>query len=131
MLMVYFLPVEIIDGTEKVTGEDVIHDALLLTTIDPGTRKLIMDTTPDEHNALQTWAILTDAPTPEEEELYHSQVIILPPDPETLLAQELLSHSPDAITLPDVWTLLRIFGRRLGYDFTDTSNWKPLPEESE
>lgn len=117
MLMVYFLPVETIDNTEQVAGTAIIHDALLLTTVDPGTRQLIMDTTPDEHNTLQTWALESRAPTPEEEALYTAQVIILPPDPDTLLAEEILASSPDAITLPDLWTLVRIFGRRLGYRF--------------
>lgn len=32
-------------------------------------------------------------------------------------AQEILASSPDVITQPEIWELLRIFGRRLGYDF--------------
>lgn len=32
-------------------------------------------------------------------------------------AQEILAKSPDVITQPEIWELLRIFARRLGYDF--------------
>ncbi|MBA7568523.1 hypothetical protein ES708_10252 [subsurface metagenome] len=36
-------------------------------------------------------------------------------DPDTIRAQELLDTSPDAITAPKMWELMRIFGRRLGF----------------
>lgn len=39
------------------------------------------------------------------------------PDPDTIRAQEILASSPDAITMPEMWELMRIFGRRLGYRF--------------
>lgn len=32
-------------------------------------------------------------------------------------AQELLASSPDVITQPEMWELIRIFGRRLGFQF--------------
>jgi len=32
-------------------------------------------------------------------------------------AMALLATSPQVITQPEIWELLRIFGRRLGYDF--------------
>jgi len=38
-------------------------------------------------------------------------------DPDTLRAQEILGTSPDAITAPEQWELLRIFGKKLGYRF--------------
>lgn len=36
-------------------------------------------------------------------------------DPDTITARELLGTSPDVITQPEIWQLLRIYGRRLGY----------------
>lgn len=38
-------------------------------------------------------------------------------DPDTLRAEELLQSSPNVITMPEMWELFRIFGRRLGYHF--------------
>lgn len=37
------------------------------------------------------------------------------PDPELDRINELLEQSPAVITMPEVWELLRIIGRRLGY----------------
>lgn len=39
------------------------------------------------------------------------------PTPDELRATEILSHSPTVILLPEVWELLRIFGKKLGYEF--------------
>lgn len=40
-----------------------------------------------------------------------------PPDPDTIRAEEILATSPDAITQPQIWELLRIFGRKFGFRF--------------
>lgn len=117
MIKVYFLQVEVIAGVEVVAGTGIIHDALLETTEQPNVRKLIMDTTPNEHVELATVALEYRDATPEEIERYHAQVIILPPDPDTIRAEELLATSPSVITQPEMWELVRIFGRRLGYRF--------------
>lgn len=37
-------------------------------------------------------------------------------EPEKSRAEEILKNSPVAITLPEIWELLRIFGRKLGYE---------------
>lgn len=117
MIRVYSLALETIDNTEHVAGEDLIHDALLLTAGAPNIRQLIMDTTIEEHLQLTTLAISYRDPTQAEIDLYHASVIIKPPDPDTLRAQELLQTSPTVITQPQIWELLRIFGKRLGYRF--------------
>lgn len=117
MITVCFLPVVTIDGTEQVAGIEIIHDALLECTGDAYVRKLTMDTTDAEHAALFMVAVDMREATQEEIDRYHAQVIIEPPDPTILRAEEILATSPDAITQPEIWELLRIFGRRLGYDF--------------
>ena len=40
----------------------------------------------------------------------------IPPDPDYLRACELLATSPKVITMPEIWELLRIFGRKLGFE---------------
>lgn len=117
MIRVYLLPVETIDGAEQVAGIEFIHDALQLTTETPGTRRLIMNTTQVEHDALVAVAGDTYPASQDEIDLYNAQVEILPPDPDTIRAQEILASSPDVITQPEQWELLRIIGRRLGYRF--------------
>ncbi|MBA7694972.1 hypothetical protein ES703_103588 [subsurface metagenome] len=117
MIQVYLLPTYLEDNTEHVAGETIIHDALLDTTEDPNLRQLIMNTTEDEHNQLLSVAIDWQEATAEEIERYNAQVIIVTPDPDTIRAEEILSTSPDAITGPETWELLRIIGRRLGYRF--------------
>ncbi|MBA7627794.1 hypothetical protein ES703_35263 [subsurface metagenome] len=114
MIRVYLLPVEIIDGTEIVAGCQLIHDALLECTEDAGIRKLIQDTTPDEHDSLLSDCISWRDATQEEIDRYHAQVVITPPDPDIEKAKELLATSPPAITMPEMWELLRIFGRFRG-----------------
>jgi len=40
-----------------------------------------------------------------------------PLSPDDMRASEILANSPDVITLPEMWELVRIFGRRLGFRF--------------
>lgn len=40
-----------------------------------------------------------------------------PPDADTLRAQELLTNPPSAITQPEMWELMRIFGRMHELEF--------------
>jgi len=117
MIRVYSLPVETIEGIETVAGIDIIHDALLECTENPDTRRLIMNTTDLEHQSLLTFPCHWREPTDAELVLYHSLVVISQDSPDTIRAQELLAASPDVITMPEIWELLRIFGRRLGYRF--------------
>ena len=117
MIRTYVLPVQTINNTEQVAGIHLIHDALLLTTENPGVRQLIMNTTPEEHTALATLALSWHDATPEETALYASQVTIYTPTPDTLRAEELLALSPPVISMPQIWELMRIIGRRLGYRF--------------
>ena len=117
MITVYKLPVGLMDNTHIVAGVDIIHDAILLTTRDPGLRTLIIDTTPDEHDQLADLASLWRDPTPEELDLYNEGLEIIPPAPDTIRAEELLAQSPPAITMIEIWELLRIYARRLGYRF--------------
>ena len=117
MIKVYLLLVETIDGKEVVTGIDLIHDAILQTTYDPLIRKLIMDTTPDEDTALTQLAIGTHYATDGEVALYNAHVVISTPDPDTIRVEELLTSSPDVINQPEMWELMRLIGKRLGYRF--------------
>ncbi|MBA7701519.1 hypothetical protein ES703_110259 [subsurface metagenome] len=115
MIRVYILPVRVSDGVESVLGTDIIHDALLLATPFPDLRKLIMDTSVEEHEQLELRSEESGTPTQADIDAYNAQVEILPPDPDTIRAEEILSNSPDVITQPELWELVRIFGRRLGY----------------
>lgn len=117
MIKVYFLSVITIDNTEQVTGEQYIHDALLLATEVPTIRQLIMDTNTVEHTGLSLLCFSHRDPTQAEIDLYNTRPVTLPPSPDTIRAQQLLALSPSAITAPQMWQLLRIFGRRLGYRF--------------
>ncbi|MBA7659129.1 hypothetical protein ES703_67094 [subsurface metagenome] len=117
MITIYFLPVVSANNTDTVAGVDLMHDGILEATEDPLTRKLIMNTTAQEDALLTPLAIETRYPTPDEVEQYLSQVVIVPPDPDTVRAEELLATSPQVITQPDIWELLRIYGRRHGYRF--------------
>lgn len=115
MIKVYLLPVILEGDTEHVAGTDIIHDALLLTTEDHDIRKLIMDTTEAEHEALFNLCVVCPETTQADIQAFNSQVTILPPDPDTIRAEEILATSPEAIPDPEKCELLRIFGRRLGY----------------
>jgi len=114
MIRVYYLPLLIIDGTEQVAGIQWIHDALLEDCESPTIMKLTQDTTSEEDDALIALAYSHHHATQEEIDRYHAQVIIIPPDPDISRAAALLSTSPEAITQPEIWELLRIFGRLLG-----------------
>ena len=115
MIRVYFLPVETIDGTEQVAGIEFMHDALLECTEDPAERKLIMSVTIEEDAWLSGFSTEAYDATQEEIDLYNNQVVITPPDPDIVRAGELLASSPDVITQPEMWELLRIIGRRFGW----------------
>jgi len=117
MITVYLLPVETLNGCDVVAGAEHIHDAVLECTENPNVRKLIMDTTLDEEIALSDVALNVYLPDSEELAIYNAREIAPPPDADALRAAELLAMSPPVITLPEIWELLRIFGRRLGYDF--------------
>lgn len=117
MIRVYYLPVQTIEGIETIAGIEYVHDALLETTESPDSRKLIMDTTTDEDTQLSAVALEARDATQEEIDLYNAQVVITPPDPDTIRAEELLATSPQVITMPEMWELIRIYGRRLGFRF--------------
>lgn len=114
MIRVYFLPVLTIDCIEQVAGIEYIHDALLECTEFPTLRKLIMDTTDAEHQALINADANTATATQAEIDLYNAQVVLTPPEPDLIRANELLATSPTVITMPEMWELIRIFARRLG-----------------
>jgi len=117
MIRIYFLPVKTIGGVDTVAGSDIVHDAILECTEQPDTRKLIMDTTDAEHASLCSVAVDFRDASPDEVNQYNNQVTITPPSPDDLRAAKLLANSPQVITQPEMWELMRIFGRRLGYDF--------------
>ncbi|MBA7662911.1 hypothetical protein ES703_70944 [subsurface metagenome] len=114
MIRVYFLPVEIIDHTEVVAGTEFIHDALLECTENPEIRKLIQDTTEDDHNSLVAVCHLWTDATPEEIDLYNATVTPEPPDPDADIARDILSTHPGTIEPPALTTLIRIYAKRLG-----------------
>ncbi|GAH55949.1 unnamed protein product [marine sediment metagenome] len=114
MIRVYFLPVETIDGTESVAGIEYIHDALLECTEEPDVRKLIQDTTDIEHVELISVEAYEAVTTQEDIDHYHALVSSLPLNPDRIRAGELLSSSPAVITIPEMWELMRIFGRLHG-----------------
>lgn len=115
MIRVYFLPVEIVDGTEQVAGIEFIHDALLDGTEEPDIRRLIMDTTIEEDYELIAAGGDPQDATQEDIDRYHAQVVITPPDPDLIRAKELLATSPAVITQPEMWELMRIYARWLGF----------------
>ena len=117
MIRTYFLPVETIDGVEQVAGIGQIHDAVLLCSEQSDIRKLIQDTTLLEHTTLAYLSTEWREPTQEEIDLFNARRVPPEPSPDTLRAQELLANLPASITQPEMWELMRIFGRRLGYDF--------------
>lgn len=117
MILVYLLPVNTVNGTEVVAGIEFIHDALLLATELVDVRKLIQDTTQAEHDGLFLVALDINDPTAEELALFNAREINPPPTPDYLRACEILSNPNIPIPAPDLAALVRIFGRRLGYDF--------------
>lgn len=115
MLRVYYLPVEPTAEGEQVLGVTLIHHGILECTEEPDVRKLIMDTTPDEHYYLEDMSVLVRDPTQDEIDRFNDRPVEPPPDADTVRAREILATSPDAISMPEIWELLRIIGRRLGY----------------
>lgn len=115
MLKVYYLPVEPTPDGEQVLGVDLIHGAMLECTEQPDVRKLLMDTTPDEHDLLEDMAALVREPTQDEIDLFSAREVEPPPDTDTVRAREILTTSPAVISMPEVWELLRILGKRLGF----------------
>ena len=117
MIRVYLLPVITIGGVEAVDGSQNIFTGVLDTTPDPDIRRLIMDTTPTQHDALAIVAVSWTNATQDEIDYFNGTVIVDPLTPDTLRAEELLASSPQVITQPEMWQLMRIFGRRHGYRF--------------
>lgn len=115
MLRVYYLPVEPTPDGEQVLGVNLIHDALLECTQEPDRRKLIMDTTADEHASLENMAVLVRDPTQDEIDLFNAREVEPPPDPELDRIQELLANPPSVISMPEIWELLRLIAHRLHY----------------
>ncbi len=111
MIRIYYLPVETIDGTEQVAGIEFIHDAILECTVFPDIRLLIMNSAGEEHDLLADEAITWHEAPQETIDLYLAEVTITPPDTDIARAAQLLTNSPDVITQPEMWELLRIFGR--------------------
>lgn len=64
-IRVYYLDTETIDGVEHVKGEAVITNAIL--EIEGTQRKLIMDTTPTQHDALRKLAASNRLAYPQEQ----------------------------------------------------------------
>lgn len=62
---VYYLDTELIDGVEKVKGEAVISNAIL--EIEGTQRKLTMDTTTAQHDALKKLAASSRLAYPQEQ----------------------------------------------------------------
>lgn len=115
MIRGYLLPIETVNGAEQVVGIDLIHNALLLCTIHPNARLLIMNTTDTEDGALILLSLELIDLTQEQIDQFLDTIIPYVPDPDTIRAEELLQSSPNVITQPEQWELLRIIGRRLGY----------------
>ena len=115
MIRVYLLPVLCIQGVDTVVAIEIIHDALLECTANPDVRKLVMDTTPDEHESLVSSGAVPSEATQEDFDAYHALVVTAPPDPDAERYYALLTMSPPSITLPEVWELLRIIGHRFGW----------------
>ena len=115
MIRVYYLDTIIINQTEVVVGSEYIHQAIL--SVEGTLRKLIQDTTDVEHSALASLAESWRDATPQEIAALDALPAVPPPDPDYIRACEILGSSPDVITQPEIWELLRLIGRRLGYHF--------------
>ncbi|GAI84850.1 unnamed protein product [marine sediment metagenome] len=111
MKRVYYLEVERVNNTDTVKGSQYIHDAIL--GIEGTLRKLIQDTTKEEHSGLVAVAESWREATPDE----IAQLEALPPTPEPtpdeLRASEILATSPEMIPQTEIVELLRIICRRI------------------
>jgi len=78
MIRVYYLETEMIDGAEKPKGIEYIHHAIL--EVEGMLRKLIQDTTDEEHNGLiavaNTWR---EATQEEINQFNNAEVAYIPP----------------------------------------------------
>lgn len=72
MIYVYILPITRIDDTDVVTGNQYIHHAHAV--YDAGQATVIMDTTPEEHDALSALALEVRDPT-------EAELALVPPPP--------------------------------------------------
>lgn len=115
MIKIYILPVERIDNTDTVKGIEYIHDSLL--TYGAGKATLIQDTTPEEDTALSALAIEVREPTIEELAAFEALPPTLLPDPDYIRVCEILATSSESISQPEIWELLRLIGKKLGYKF--------------
>ncbi len=117
MIRAYFLPVLIVNDAEQIAGIEFIHDAVVECTIEPLVKKLIQDTSGPEHDGLVALARSWNEAEPYEVDLYNAREIPPSPTPDYIRGCKIL-HNPN-LPMPatDVAELLRIFGRRLGYDF--------------
>jgi len=114
MIRVYYLPVSTVDNTAIVSGLDLIHDAILLCTADPLVRKLIMNTTATDHEALISLAESHREPTQAELDLFNSLPPIPPPNPDKLRLQEIVDNPTEAIPQTEVWEAIRILTKLQG-----------------
>lgn len=113
MIRVYYLEVERVDNTDVVKGIEYIHSAIL--EVDGTLRKLTQDTTDAEHAGLIPMSESWREATQEEIALLEAVEPPPPPDPDAVRVAQLLSTSPSVITMPEIWELLRIYARRLGF----------------
>lgn len=111
MIRAFILPVNLIDGTEHVSGETFIHDALLLSTPNPSLRRLIMDVTPSENDSLFAVCTSFSDATPNEIAILQSLYAptLINPDQDRL--KYLLSTSPQQLTMPIVREILTLLAR--------------------
>ncbi len=64
MITVYYLEIETVDGAHRPKGWQYIHNAI--SQIEGTLRKVIMDTTPEEHGELSKYAVSSREATEEE-----------------------------------------------------------------
>lgn len=71
MLKVYYLPVELVRGVERIKGAEFISQAIVECTEEPGVRKVIINQNPN----LARLALKVEEPTPEDIAAFKSPVI--------------------------------------------------------
>lgn len=112
MIRTYVLPLETTENVISVAGSEYLHGGLMIYNYDSAT--VIQESTPEEDAALSALAIEVRDPTPQELAAFESLEPPIPPNPDILELQELLSTSPQVITMPDIWRSLRIIAKHLG-----------------
>lgn len=115
MLRVYELLVEVVNGQEVIDGLQFCREGVLICTIMPTVKYLIQDTTQAEHTGLVDVCIGWHNPSPDEWLMYDVLHITPVTDPDYERAKQLLATSPAVITMPQVWELLRILGKKHGF----------------